>query len=206
MRLHSIPAMPARIFRKMTPEPAEKNPRKPDDVRWYALRDLKRPNAKRPAYIELSEQKFEVFTPMRWTLAVRGGKTERRRAPVLQDLLFVHGRFSEIEPAVRRIRTLQFRYSRGGYLKPTIIPEDDMNRFIRAVRASESPKYYLPGELTPEMTGRTVRIIGGPLDGYEGRLLKIRGSRIRRLIVELPGLLTAGIEVSPEFIRFADDE
>lgn len=175
-----------------------------DAALWYALRDLKRPNAKRPAYIELSELNMEVFTPMKWTLSVRGGKTERRMTPVLRDLLFVHGSMAEIEPLVRRIATLQFRYSRGGYLKPMAVPEDDMTRFIRAVSASESPKYYMPGELTPEMAGRAVRIIGGPLNGCEGRLLRIRGSRIRRLIVELPNFLTAGVEVSPEFIQFLD--
>ena len=47
------------------------------------------------------------------------------------------------------------------------------------------------------MIGRNVRIIGGPLDNYEGRLQKIRGSRSRRLLVELPNLLTVSVEVSP---------
>ena len=42
---------------------------------------------------------------------------------------------------------------------------------------------------------------GEPLDGYEGRLLSIRGSRVKRLIVEIPGLLVAAVEVDPEYIR-----
>ena len=50
------------------------------------------------------------------------------------------------------------------------------------------------------MVGRSVRIIGGPLDGYEGRLQKLQGSRTKRLLVELPGLITAAVEVQPEFI------
>ena len=36
---------------------------------------------------------------------------------------------------------------------------------------------------------------------YEGRLLSIRGSRVKRLIVEIPGLLVAAVEVDPEYIR-----
>lgn len=79
-----------------------------------------------------------------------------------------------------------------------------MTRFIRAVSSSENPKYFMPGELTEAMCGRAVRIIGGPLNGYEGNLLKIRGSRIRRLIVELPNFITAGVEVQPEYIQFID--
>ena len=56
-------------------------------------------------------------------------------------------------------------------------------------------------ELTPAMYGRMIRIEGGPLDGYEGRLLSIRGSRVKRLIVEIPGLLVAAVEVDPVYIR-----
>lgn len=52
------------------------------------------------------------------------------------------------------------------------------------------------------MYGRMIRIEGGPLDGYEGRLLSIRGARVKRLIVEIPGLLVAAVEVDPEYIRF----
>lgn len=51
------------------------------------------------------------------------------------------------------------------------------------------------------MYGRMIRIEGGPLDGYEGRLLSIRGTRVKRLIVEIPGLLVAAVEVDPKYIR-----
>lgn len=39
------------------------------------------------------------------------------------------------------------------------------------------------------------------MNGYEGRLQKLQGSRIKRLFVELPNLLTAAVEVQPEFIQ-----
>ena len=51
------------------------------------------------------------------------------------------------------------------------------------------------------MIGKKVRIIGGPLNNYEGRLQKLQGSRIKRLFVELPGLFTASVEVQHEFIQ-----
>ena len=51
------------------------------------------------------------------------------------------------------------------------------------------------------MYGRRVRIVGGALDGYEGRLLSLRGTRVRRLLVEIPNLLTAAVEVSPEYVQ-----
>ncbi len=43
-----------------------------------------------------------------------------------------------------------------------MVADLDMERFIRAVRGSENPKYYLPEEISDTMYGRMIRIIGGP--------------------------------------------
>ena len=43
----------------------------PNERQWFVMRDLKRPNAKLPAYQQLIEDGFEVFTPMRWQIAER---------------------------------------------------------------------------------------------------------------------------------------
>ena len=81
------------------------------------------------------------------------------------------------------------------------VADRDMEHFIRAVNATESPRYYLPEEITPTMYGRKIRIEGGPLSGYEGRLLTTRGSKVKRLLVELEGFLAVGVEVDPEYIQ-----
>ena len=81
------------------------------------------------------------------------------------------------------------------------VRESDMQRFIHAVESSENPCYYTPEEISADMIGRKVRIVGGPLDGYEGNLQKIQGAHIKRLFVELPSLLAAAVEVQPEYIQ-----
>ena len=167
---------------------------------WFILRDLTRPNAKRPAYRLLEEKGIEIFTPMRWRLVERKGKRIREEVPLLHDLLFAHTTRTCMDPIVEEISTLQYRYLRGGYRKPMTVGHAEMNRFIHAVHSDDSPRYFLVEELTPAMYGRMIRIEGGPLDGYEGRLLSIRGSRVKRLIVEIPGLLVAAVEVDRERI------
>ena len=77
-----------------------------------------------------------------------------------------------------------------------------MEWFIYAVSNSESPRYYLPEEITPRMYGRRIRIVGGNLDGYDSCLLTMRGSKVKRLLIELKGLLAVGVEVIPEYIQF----
>ncbi|MCD8235716.1 MAG: UpxY family transcription antiterminator [Prevotellaceae bacterium] len=171
---------------------------------WFVMRDLKRTNAKQPAYRLLAEQQIEVFTPMKWTLVTSRGKKVRKEVPFLQDLVFVHDTREKIDPIVAKCPTLQYRFLRKTYRKPMTVPTSEMERFIHAVISSESPRYYLPEEITPEMYRRKIRIVGGPLDGYEGSLLTMRGSKVKRLLVELPNLLTAGVEVSPEYIQIVN--
>ena len=48
----------------------------------------KRANAKLPAYKQLLNEHFEVFTPMKEQLSVHGGKRTREEVPFIQDLLF----------------------------------------------------------------------------------------------------------------------
>ena len=185
---------------------------------WFVMRDLKRSNARQPAYrmlegmgIESNARQpayrmlegmgIEVFTPMVWRLSVKQGKRIREQAPFMQDLLFVHDTRRNIDPVVERAGTLQYRYVRGGYRMPMTVRDTDMDRFIRAVRSAENPCYYTPDEISADMIGKKVRIIGGALDGYEGHLQKMQGSRVKRLFIELSGILAASVEVQPEYVQ-----
>lgn len=172
-----------------------------EEVRWYVMRDLKRTNAKLPAYKLLNEEKMEVFVPMKWHLVTRKGMRVREEVPFMQDLLFVHETRRKLDAVVEKTPTLQYRWLRNTWREPMVVADADMERFIRAVNATESPRYYLPEEITPAMYGRRIHIIGGSLDGYEGGLLTTRGSKVKRLLVELKGFLAVGVEVNPEYIQ-----
>lgn len=170
---------------------------------WFVMRDLKRPNALFPAYKQLAADRIEVFTPMKWLLKTKNRKPVRIQVPVIPDLLFVYEARAVLDPIVAKIRTLQYRFQKGhAYREPMVVPDADMERFIRAVRVSENPEYYLPEELTSAMYGRNVHIVGGPLAGYEGRLLSVRGSRVKRVLVELPQFLSVSVEMHPDYVRF----
>jgi len=172
------------------------------ELMWFVMRDLKRYNAKEPAYKLLEGMNMETFVPMKWHLATRKGKRVREEIPFIQDLLFVHETRLNLDPVVAKTPTLQYRWMRNTYRKPMTIPDTVMERFIQVVNSSESPKYYLPEEVVPAMYGNKIRIVGGHLDGYEGNLLTTRGSKIKRLLVKLNGLLAVSVEVSPEYIQF----
>ena len=59
-----------------------------ESPQWFVMRDLKRGNAKQPAYKLLGELKIRFFTPMVWKLRIRQGKRIRQQVPFIPDLLF----------------------------------------------------------------------------------------------------------------------
>lgn len=64
-----------------------------ESEQWFILRDLKRPNSKSPAYKQLVDEQYKVFTPLKWRLRIsKDGKRIREKVPFIQDLLFVYGK------------------------------------------------------------------------------------------------------------------
>ena len=173
---------------------------------WFVLRDLKRPNAKNSAYKLLQQEKFhlrdKLFTPLQKRIYLRFGKPTLQEVPCIPDLLFVYASRQVLDPIISEISTLQYRYVKGGQPNtPMTVREADMNRFIEAVHKAEKVEFFTPEAVSPALYGKWIRIIGGPLDGLEGRLLSKRGSKRKRLIVDLPGFLSAAIEVEPAYIQ-----
>lgn len=175
---------------------------KSPEKKWFVMRDLKRRNSNNLAIHDLGNAGVEVFTPMTQMIMTIGGRRQKRDVPIIQDLLFVHETKETVDTFVAAYPTLQYRYLRGKTKdNPMTVRDDEMERFIFAVRHTESTRYYKPGEITDAMYGKKVRIVGGALDGYEGRLLSVKGMRKRCLIVELPGFISAAVEIEPEFVQ-----
>lgn len=172
-----------------------------DGRQWFVMRDLTRGNAKLPAYKMLEQEGIKCFTPMVQKVFVRNGRRERRCVPYIHDLVFAYERREVLDPIVEAVQTFQYRFLRNAYCQPMTVRNEDMERFIRAVQSTDTPRYYRADEITPAMLRHRIRIIGGRLDGYEGFLLTVRGSKVKRLLVELPTILTAAVEVEAEFVE-----
>lgn len=169
---------------------------------WFVMRDLSRPNALHPAYLRLQNAGFRVYTPMVYKLVGRGKSKVRALRPALHDLLFVDSERALLDPLVEEIPTLQYRFRRGGVAIPMVIDPVEMDRFITATSGSADIIYYTPGEVSSQMVGREVEILDGPLAGFTGKLLSVKGMRKRRLLVEIKDFITAAVEVNPDFIKF----
>lgn len=167
-----------------------------EHLTWYVMCDKTRRNANNPAYKVLQSMGFEVFTPMT-TKAVGRGKEKRViEIPFIVDLLFVHSTRAKLDAIEELIPTLHYRFKRGGkYREVLVVREYDMNRFIYAVQHTEVKEFFAVGDLPVNLVGNTVLIHGGPLDGYEVLLKKMRGTRKKHIFVELPKLAYAELEL-----------
>ena len=176
--------------------------------RWYVLRDLRRSNVKEHAYQlleRLAQERIKIFTPLVKQIVPLKGKKELIEKPCINDLLFVYANQLTLDPLIERVGSLPYRYVRGGRpQEPMVIREKEMNQFITIVQGREPYQFYKPEEVTPAMYGQKILMVGGWLDGYQGRLMTTRGSRVRRLIVELEGLLAVGVAVHPDYIQIEE--
>ena len=174
--------------------------------RWYVLRDLARPNAKNPAYKQLQampELADCVFIPMKQHVFTEFGKRVVRFIPYMPDLVFVHKSREELDPIVREMTLLQYRYVRGGKQYEALsVRHEVMKEFMEAVKEIDNVEYYSYEEVSPRLYGKQIRIIGGRLNGFEGRLMSKRGSKSKRLLIDLAECnLSAAIQVESEYIQ-----
>ena len=179
---------------------------KTSEDRWYVLRDLARPNAKNPAYKQLQampEMKDCVFVPLKQHVFMEFGKRVVRFIPYMPDLVFVHKSKEELDPIVRKMELLQYRYVRGGkQFEAMSVRAEDFKKFKDTVEQTDNVEYYSYEEVSPQIYGKQIRIIGGRLNGFEGRLMSKRGSKFKRLLVDLRECnLAAAIQVESEFIQ-----
>ena len=173
---------------------------------WYVLRDLARPNAKNPAYKQLQampELAECVFIPMKQRVFMEFGKRVVRFIPFMPDLVFVHKSKEELDPIVRKMELLQYRYVRGGkQFEALSVRAKDFEKFKEAVEQTDNVEYFSYDEVSPRLYGKHIRIVGGRLNGFEGRLMSKRGSKTKRLIIDLEDCnLSAAIQVESDYIQ-----
>ena len=99
----------------------------------------------------------------------------------------------------------QFRYRIGvSPATPIVVPGKEMDDFIRVNQNSDSPEFISPDSIPSDVRNRKIRVVGGPLDGVQGMLKTVRGSKFKTLYVELPGIMAVSAVSQFDFIQFDD--
>ena len=169
-------------------------------VQWYVMRAYK--NEKRAEEILSGDHGLPFFIPKRYILQTVHGKQIRRLVPTIPGMIFVRASRVEINEFKSRCPFIQYvvwkKRTGSEYL---VVPEKEMDSFIKVTTQEEAPITYYPLEEINFKKGTPVRITGGTFDGVEGTFVKVKGKRNRRLVVNLPHILAASVEVEPQWVE-----
>lgn len=178
-----------------------------NEIKWYVIGSVTRGRELR-IRDELRRDAHECFVPLRYEVKKLKGKRQRILVPAIKGYIFVRGTLDEVRDAIKFRRDgLFIRKStfsnREDYLS---VSEHDMRNFIAvSEQAGENITYYKPDEIQLQV-GDKIRVNGGLYDGREGVILRIKGKRRRQLVVSIPGVIYAAVELEPDLIELATSE
>ena len=139
----------------------------PERGHWYALRVSY--GRELAVKAKLEEEGYPGFVPMKMVRIETNGKVTHEWVPAVGN---------------------------RSVLKPIVIPDKQMEDFIRICTASNKEVLYLSNPSEKLRNGAKVRVVNGPFTGVVGTVVRIKKSR--RIMVEIPGIIAAASAYVPE--------
>lgn len=174
---------------------------------WYVIGSLNRQNELkiRDAF---RKDGRDCFVPLRYQISKEHGKKLRKLVPAIPGMVFLKGEIEELQQVVKyrkdRIFLRKSTFSnREDYLK---VSDRDMENFIAVTeKAGEHITYFDPGEIKLR-PGDKIRVNGGLYDGREGVVMRVKGKRRKQLVVSIPGILIASVEMEPDLVELVSGD
>lgn len=166
-----------------------------DSIRWFALRVTYRRELK--VQERLNELEIKSFVPMMTVREEKGGKIFRRQVQAVGNLIFVQASRKAVEEYMlsegdrRMTHFIWDKVTR----QPIVIPEKQIEDFIRISTESSDDAIYLSKVSEKLRGGMKVKVRRGPFVGVTGTVVRLRKSR--RVLVELPGVLAVASAYIP---------
>ncbi len=169
-----------------------------EEIEWFAMRVTyhRELEAKRL----LDERQVENFIPMKYESPAKGGR--KRLVPVIHNIIFVRTTASRIAELKKPscVPLLQYMMDQRLGRKITV-PEKQMRTFIAVTGTyDETLRFFGPSEINLSKAQK-VRITGGIFEGCEGVFVKVKGSRSRKVVVEIEGVVSVAlVSVHPDLV------
>jgi len=155
---------------------------------WFAMSATYRRELKVKQILD--KLNIENFVPTYLKTCVRNGVKKEDFVPIIHNLIFVYCEFKELQEIKNRLSYFQFMTNYiDGKRRPIIIRDKDMQNFIGIIQThNETQKDKIEVLADNQINikkGTKVKIVGGPLHGREGKLVKVKGRRNRCFVVSL---------------------
>ncbi len=146
---------------------------------------------------------LQAFVPLTYVVKSHRGQKLRALVPAISQLLFVKGTLEEVKDYIQNAHYVVFirKSTFSNKEEYLTVPTRAMEDFIAVTENHEEHVTYFRPEEISLQEGDKIRVKGGIYDGREGIIMRIKGKRNRHLVVQIPGVLIAAIELSPEMIE-----
>lgn len=176
--------------------------------KWYVLGCLSvhREEKVRDA---LRKAGFRSHVPMKYEVKTVRRQQQRTMVPAISGLIFARGAKDKLLEFINHQcrESVYIRKSTFSNKKDYLTVGDTvMEQFIELTNSrQENIVFFKPEELnlTP---GEVIRIKGGIYDGYEGTVLRLKGKRKKHIVVQIPGVIIAAVEIEPELIELKKEQ
>jgi len=148
------------------------------------------------------------FVPLKYEVKKVRGREQRMLVPAITKLIFVKGTLEEVQDYLAHAHFVIYiqRSTFSNHKEFLTVPTRAMEDFIAVTEHHEEHvTYFNPQEIRLNV-GDQIRVKGGLYDGREGIIMRIKGKRNRHLVVQIPGILIAAIEMTPDMIEIPDAE
>lgn len=172
---------------------------------WFAIGCLS-PRKELKVRDDARQNGLEAFVPLRYEVKTVRGQKQRSLVPAITGLMFIKGAIDEVKeyiihaPFQVYIRKSTFS-NKTDYL---VIPAKAMEDFIAITEQHEEHVTYFRPEEISLRVGDQICIKGGIYDGREGIVMRFKGKRNRHLVVQIPGVIIAAVEIKPEMVEVDD--
>lgn len=165
-----------------------------DNGCWFALKVFHNKAAKLKADLT-SEFGIECYMPLEKVIVeLPGGKRVSKTKPAIAGILFLHCHMSALRAIKARILGDAMFYPRPDGT-PAVIPPHEMAMFRLVTSSGENGLEYLSDTSVNYSVGQRVRVLGGPFEGAEGHICRIKGNR--RLVVSIHGICAVATSYIP---------
>lgn len=175
---------------------------KDTEVLWYALGSTS-PRHELKIRDDARRYGLDAFVPLKYEVKKVRGREQRLLVPAVTQIVLVKGTLDAVNDYIEHAHLAVFikRSTYSNHKDYLTVTPHAMENFIAVTEMTERRVTYFRPEEISLREGDQIRIRGGFYDGREGVIMRIKGKRNRHLVVQIPGVLIAAVEMAPEMIE-----
>ena len=176
-----------------------------NEIRWYAI-GCTSPKKELKVRDDIRNYGLEAFVPLKYHIKTIKQQKHRALMPAIPGLMFAKGTLDELKEYIEDHASFPVYLRKSTFSNKEdylTVRTKEMEEFIAVTEDHEAHiTYFRPEEINLQ-AGDRIRVKGGIYDGKEGIVMRIKGKRNKHLVVQIPGMLVAAIEMAPELVEMA---